>query len=207
MRNNSKQGFSPVMKWTAAGIAAVVLLGIGFCVEVEATRLGITVEAVQIKRLEQDEAAGRADNAALKKQVEALAAKLKDLEASHEKAEANNAALKTQVEDTMDKQAAIDTAIDTAIKEHRIIDGMTVKQAEKAIGEKFYERESGSDETVYTASIITKRDGPARLVGNLLTSSYTYGNLYTLTVDAGGHITHWSEEPFQKDNGVGHSSQ
>ena len=83
-------------------------------------------------------AALRAENASLRKQVETLSAQVVEL---------------TQAA-TPEGTADLDTqaAIDAAIKEHRIVEGMTVEQAGKAIVVRFQKRSGGSSGDIWGAN-------------------------------------------------------
>jgi hypothetical protein len=82
-----------------------------------------------------------------------------------------------------------ETAINTAIEQHQIVNGMTVEQAGKAVSLTFRKWTAGSDGEVYIAF-----DG--KQVGNIF-----QGTKYTLEVQD-GRVTSWSSEPFAEDVGT-----
>jgi len=144
----------------------------------EARKQGITVEQLKIKRLEEEKAKLEAEVAELKKQVAALTAQVDQLK----KATPARAAAKLNQEE----------AIAAAIKDGKIINGMTVEQAGEAVSLTFSQKSASSSGEVYTASI-GKQTSPG---------GYISGTEYTLLV-RNNRVVDWSSKPYVINPGTG----
>lgn len=95
--------------------------------------------------------------------------------------------------------------IEKAITEHRIVNGMTVEQANKALSLKFiksipsYKSSASSNDEIYSA-IANWKQTPIGSINGLLTGGDITGTLYTLTV-TNGVISFWSRESFHQSSG------
>jgi hypothetical protein len=89
--------------------------------------------------------------------------------------------------------------IATAIKEHRITDGMTLEQASKAVSLKFTKMSSDSDGDVYYSN--DAKQQPFQKVGQRVIGGDLVGTEYTLTM-RDGRITRWNSRPFRQSAGT-----
>jgi len=133
----------------------------------EARKLGITVEQLKIKRLEEEKAKLEAEVAELKKQVAALTAQVDQLK----KATPARATAKSNKEE----------AIAAALKERKIANGMTVEQAGEAVSLTFRLQSSSSYSDYYSAF---------DSMGENTTGGDVLGILYTLMVKD-NRVTSW----------------
>ena len=151
----------------------------------EARKLGITVEQLKIKRLEEEKAKLEAEVAELKKQVAALTAQVDQLK----KATPARATARPSQEE----------AIAAAIKDGKIINGMTVEQASEAISEKFSQKSASADGEVYTA-FVGKQDIGKDKSGKVTSIGDLRGTRYTIWVKD-NRVVNWSSAPHTISSG------
>ena len=157
--------------------------------DAEAQRRGVPVQQIQLET-------ANTRIAALEKQVIDLKAKIAELQKNVPTTMAATAPKAATVAATI---PAVAPEITAAIKAHKIVNGMTVDQAGKAVGVTFSEARSGSDGSVYTGAI--SKQTPIGSVGGRLTGGDITGTEYTLHVDTGGRITSWESKPFTASGG------
>jgi hypothetical protein len=167
--------------------------------DAEAKRRGVPVEVVQLERakdrianLEQQVADLQARIAELQKKMPATAS----MPTTAPKAATTP---KTAPGKTVATKPTVPPEITAAIKDHKLVKGMTVDQAEKAIGVKFSANVSGSEGSVYVGR--TFNQTPIGSVGGMQAGGTIYGTEYTLQVDTDGHITSWESRPYTESSG------
>jgi len=154
----------------------------------------------RIKQLE-------AETSALHVQVSLLEKRMASLEAEYAALKSQQANGPQSSEKAPADPIATDqqTAIAKAIKDHKLLNGMTVAQASQALALKFTKQSESSDGEVWKAAISTQT--PITRIGNtnMVGGGDITGTAYTLIV-SDGVVTNWSAEPFSMDPGQAHVS-
>lgn len=139
----------------------------------------ISIDEMEVARL-------RAENAQLKDEI----TKLKAAQATAAPAHGQPAA-----------GAGTADEIKKAIDEHRIVNGMTIEQANKALSVRFARVSASSDGEVYSA-VANWKQAPIGSVGGMATGGDITGTQYILEVN-GGVVAYWSSGPYHMDPGMG----
>lgn len=119
---------------------------------------------------------------------------------------AENQKLKSQVDDLAAKLARATAAptapmgIAQAITEHRLVNGMTIEQANEALSVKFVKMSASSDGEVYSAIANRKQERIGSVKG-IPTGGDITGTEYTIEVKD-GVVTYWSSKPYSASPGA-----